>query len=235
MYAELIKKLGIPLTNEQLLKIALTHRSFRKEHPERTEGLPSNERLEFLGDSVLNCITASWIFEKFPEYNEGDLSSLRSSLVKMTTLARFARELHLGTYVRISRSEDLRAGRNREALLADVFEAILGAIYLDQGMDVVTAFVIPFLEQETERVLTGQAEMDYRTQLQKLLQSKYGITPTYRTIDVTGPDHRRQFTVEVLQQDTHLGTGTGPSKQAAAQQAARVALRMLQEDDLSHS
>lgn len=214
--------------DESLVQIALTHRSFRKEHPERTNGLPSNERLEFLGDSVLNFLAAAWLYERFAQYNEGELSSLRASLVKMTTLARFARELNIGAYVRISRSEDQRDGRNRDSLLADVFEALLGAIYLDQGVETARTFVQPFLEHETERVLSGHADIDYRTQLQKWLQSRYGITPTYRTIGVTGPDHCRQFTVEVLNGEEYLGTGTGSSKQAAAQDAARVALQKLE-------
>jgi len=228
MHSQLMTNLGITLHNETLLKIAMTHRSLRKEHPERTEGLPSNERLEFLGDAVLNFLTASWLYENFPLYSEGELSSLRSALVKMTTLARFARALDLGTYVRISRSEEMRSGRNRDALLADVFEAILGAIYLDQGIEVARHFVRPFLEQETERVLAGLADIDYRTRLQNLLQSHYSITPTYRTISVTGPDHCRLFTVEVLKGDEVLGTGKGSSKQAASQDAARMALENIE-------
>ncbi len=214
--------------NPQLLHMALTHRSFRKDQPDEASNQPSNERLEFLGDAVLNFLTADWLYQHFPDYDEGELSGLRSALVRMTTLARFARGMGLGAYVRISRSEESRDARNRDALLADVFEALLGALYLDQGINAVQQFITPFLEQEAERVLAGQADIDYRTALQKLLQSRYGITPTYRTIGVSGPDHNRMFTVEVLKAEETLGIGQGSSKQAAAHAAARVALETLQ-------
>jgi ribonuclease-3 len=227
MNAELNTALGITFTNQLLLQIALTHRSFRKESPEQATELPSNERLEFLGDAVLNCLTASWLYERFPEYSEGELSAMRSALVKMATLAGFARDLNLGKYARISREEESRAARNRDALLADLFEAVLGAIYLDQGMERVRAFIEPFLERETQRVLEMNAVFDYRTQLQRLLQANYSVTPVYRTINTTGPAHCRQFTVEVLKDTEQLGIGTGNSKQAAAQEAARKALDVL--------
>ncbi len=230
MLNRLASVLGITFQDETLLKIAMTHRSFWKEHPERTEGLPTNERVEFLGDAVLNFLTASWLYEHFPERSEGELSTLRSVLVKTSTLARFARELDLGTYARISRSEEARAGRSRDALLADLFEAVVGVVYLDQGIERVRDFVLPFLERETQRVLAGNMEVDYRTRLQQLLQAKHGTIPTYRTVNVAGPDHCRHFTVEVLKGEEYLGSGTGSSKQSASQEAARIALeRMLDE------
>jgi ribonuclease-3 len=228
MHKQLSAILGVQFTDEQLLQIALTHRSFWKEQPQIQAGAVSNERLEFLGDAVLNFLTASWLYEHFPAYSEGELSSLRSALVKMTTLAEFARKLDLGKYVRISHSEEMRSGRDREALLADVFEAILGAIYLDQGITAAHAFVQPFLEQEIAQVMAGKAVVDYRTQLQQLLQGKYGIAPEYRIVLVTGPDHRRTFTAEVWKGEEYLGTGSGSNKQAAAQEAARHALDYLQ-------
>lgn len=228
METELSKILGITFTEPFLLQIALTHRSYGREFHKDTPKNASNERLEFLGDAVLTFLTASWLYKQFPDHSEGELSTLRADLVRMTTLARFARDVKLGNYVRISRSEEARAARTRDALLADAFEAVVGAIYLDQGIDAALLFVEPFLERETQRVLAGDAEIDYRTQIQKFLQSKYSITPTYRTVDMTGPAHCRQFTVEVLKGDECLGVGHGSSKQAAAQDAARVALEKLQ-------
>ncbi len=222
-----MQNLGVTFINPLLLENALIHRSFLHEHPELVNGLTSNERLEFLGDAVLNFATAAWLYDRFADRGEGELTALRSALVKTATLARFARELQLGDYIRMSRGEDSSAARNRASLLADVFEAVLGAIYLDQGIDAARAFVLPFLEREIERVLAGQVDVDYRTRLQERIQAEYGVTPVYRTAQVSGPDHRRQFTIEVLVGEDRLGLGIGPSKQAAAQDAARVALEAL--------
>jgi ribonuclease-3 len=213
--------------DQHLLQAALTHRSFKQAYPERSEGVPSNERLEFLGDAVLTFLATAWIYEQFPDLSQGAMNGLRVSLVRTTTLARFARILHLGDVVRLSRAEESREGRERDTLLADVFEAVLGAIYLDQGIEGARAFVLPFLEDETRRVQAGQAETDYRTLLQHRLQSRYGLVPVYRTVEERGPPHQRQFTVEVMHDDQHLGVGRGTSKQAAAQEAARVALDRL--------
>ncbi len=227
MVAELLHERGVTFSEPRLLENALIHRSYMHEHPELTEGLSSNERLEFLGDAVLNFLTAAWLYERFPERGEGELTGLRAALVKTTTLARFARELHLGNYVRISRGEDTSEARNRPPLLADVFEAVLGAIYLDQGLAAVRVFVMPFLEHEVGLILAGQVEVDYRTRLQEKVQAEHGITPVYRTVSATGPDHQRQFTIEVLMEMELLGVGQGSSKQAAAQAAARAALEAM--------
>lgn len=227
MLSVLMKTLGVTFTDQRLLENALIHRSFLHEHPERVPGLSSNERLEFLGDAILNFITAAWLYERFPDHGEGELTALRAALVKTTTLARFARELQLGRFIRISRGEDNSAARDRAPLLADVFEAVLGAIYLDQGLDAVRSFVLPFLEREVELILAGNAEIDYRTRLQEKVQAEYGTTPVYRTVGATGPDHCRQFTVEVFVGQDLVGLGSGPSKQAAAQHAAQVALEAL--------
>ncbi|NWF79283.1 MAG: ribonuclease III [Chloroflexi bacterium] len=226
MTSSLEELIGVPFHDLTLLQSAFVHRSFMHEHPERVPGLSSNERLEFLGDAVLNFITASWLYERFPHHTEGELTALRAALVKTSTLASFARSLDLGRYVRISRGEDTATARNRPALLADVFEAVLGAIYLDQGIDAARAFVLPFLEHQIEAVLSG-AEMDHRTRLQEVSQARFNQTPTYRTVRVSGPDHEREFTLEVSIGQVVLGSGTGPSKQLAAQAAARMALAAL--------
>jgi ribonuclease-3 len=225
--ALLAAQLGITFDDPGLLRRALTHRSFVYAHPEHAEDALSNERLEFLGDAVLNLLAASWLYQRFPERSEGELTTLRAALVKAATLARFARELRLGQHVRISRGEDSQHARERTALLSDVFEAVLGAIYIDQGIEAARVFLAPFLEQEGERLAAGRLESDYRTRLQELIQAQRGITPTYRTVGVSGPGHCQEFTTEVLVGEERLGTGTGLSKQRAAQQAARAALEAL--------
>ncbi|NTW00069.1 MAG: ribonuclease III [Oscillochloris sp.] len=223
--------LGVRFTNEGLLQRAFVHRSFIHEHPERNGVRESNERLEFLGDAVLNFLTASWLYQQFPERSEGELTHLRAALVKTTTLASFSRELDLGNHIKISRGEDTPVARNRPALLADVFEALLGAIFLDQGLEATRTFVTPFLLRHIEAVLNGTAEIDYRTRLQEQAQSLFNCTPVYRMVDVSGPDHQREFTMEVLIDEVSYGLGVGPSKQMAAQAAAREALAQIQQRD----
>jgi ribonuclease-3 len=228
MASRLEELIGVAFADERLLQSAFVHRSFIHEHPERVPGLTANERLEFLGDAVLNFITASWLYERYPAQSEGELTTLRAALVKTSTLAGFARSLNLGTYVRISRGEDTPTARNRAPLLADVFEAILGAIYLDQGLEAARAFIIPFLERQIAAIESGTAEIDYRTRLQERAQSRFNLTPVYRTTAVRGPDHQREYTMEVLVGEQSFGIGSGPSKQAAAQAAAQAALARLQ-------
>lgn len=227
MASRLEELIGVTFNDERLLQSAFVHRSFMHEHPERAPGLTANERLEFLGDAVLNFIAASWLYERYPTHTEGELTTLRAALVKTSTLAGFARSFDAGAYVRISRGEDTPTARNRAPLLADVFEAILGAIFLDQGLEAARIFVIPFLERQIDAIASGTAEIDYRTRLQEQAQSRYNLTPIYRTLEVRGPDHQREFTMEVLVGDRTLGTGVGPSKQAAAQAAARAALASI--------
>ncbi len=231
MASRLEELIGVTFKDERLLQSAFVHRSFMHEHPERAPGLTTNERLEFLGDAVLNFIAAAWLYERFPTHDEGELTTLRAALVKTSTLAGFARSLDLGAHVRISRGEDTPTARNRPPLLADVFEAILGAIYLDQGLEAARAFVLPFLERQMEAISSGTAEIDYRTRLQEHTQARLNLTPSYRTIAVRGPDHQREFTMEVLVGEQPLGVGTGRSKQAAAQAAARAALARLRDEE----
>lgn len=222
---------GIPLDDEQLLRTALTHRSFLSDHPEREEGISSNERLEFLGDAVLNLLASDWLYARFPEASEGDLSHYRSALVRTATLAQFARQFDLGNYVRISRGEEHQSGRDRDTLLANVFEAILGALYLSGGLERVSTFLTPLFEQVIDQLLAGEGDKNYRTLLQELLQARSNCKPIYRTVDEQGPQHCRQFTVEVLCGEEVLGMGTGRSKQLAAKEAARVALERLTRDE----
>ncbi|NJK79688.1 MAG: ribonuclease III [Chloroflexaceae bacterium] len=223
--------LHITFRDPSLLDTALTHRSYWNEHPERSPGKDSNERLEFLGDSVLNMLAAEWLYSAYPDRSEGELSMLRSALVRTTTLARFAHELNLGRYIRISRGEKSQQARERPSLLADAFEAVMGAVYLDQGLATVRTIITPFLVQEMQRIEAGEGAVDHRTRLQEYIQGQHGVTPVYQVVDVSGPDHQRQFTVEVLMNDTLLGRGVGTSKQQASQDAARVALAALKQNE----
>lgn len=231
--SKLEELIGVTFRDEHLLESAFVHRSFWNERPDRVVGLTSSERLEFLGDAVLNFLTAALLFRRFPTISEGELTHWRASLVKTNTLAEFARRLGLGEHVRISRGEDTPTARNRAPLLADLFEAVIGAIYLDQGLDAVEQFLVPFLERQIAAIETGTAEIDYRTRLQEQAQAQRNLTPVYQQLGVSGPDHQREFTMAVLVGDEQLGVGSGPSKQAAAQAAAKAALDVLQDKTLT--
>ncbi|PDW01983.1 ribonuclease III [Candidatus Viridilinea mediisalina] len=220
--------IGVAFDDGTLLESAFVHRSFKHEHPQLIPGLSSNERLEFLGDSILNFITAAWLYTRYPECSEGGLTALRSALVRTTTLATFARELDLGAYVRIAGGEDNAATRNRDALLADLFEAVVGAIYLDQGLETAQAFVMPFLERHIEQVRSSVGQSNYRTRLQEVAQARFGHTPQYNEIAKHGPPHQLEFTMEVLVGDTVWGQGKGPNKQAASAAAAHMALLRIE-------
>jgi ribonuclease-3 len=167
------------------------------------------------------------VFERFPDHGEGGLTGLRSALVKTATLAGFARDLDLGSYLRLSKGEEQSGARTRAALLADTFEAVVAAIYLDGGVEAARAFVTPLLERQLEQIASGDLALDYKSQLQERIQAEHNITPRYRTVEVAGPEHRRTFTVEVLVGGARRGLGQGSSKQAAAQAAAQAALAWL--------
>ena len=217
--------LGVQFKDPELLESALTHRSFVHEHYESL--LQPNERLEFLGDSVLNFLTAQYLYHAFPDHSEGQLTAMRAALVRAVSLARFAREYQLGKYLKLGKGEEHSGGRERNKLLADAFEAVLAAIYLDQGMDAANEFLRPMLEAERTRVATNGLQLDDKSRLQERVQSERNQTPRYRTIHAEGPDHNRTFTIEVFAGDEKLGLGVGNSKQVAAQEAARAALAYL--------
>ena len=224
--SDLESALGIAFRDKSLLTRALTHRSYLNENPD----LPylDNERLEFLGDAILDLVTAEFLYQRFPEMSEGDLTSLRAALVKGDTLARFAIDLGLPQYLLMSRGEEAARGRERAALLAGAFEALIGALYLDQGLGAVRDFVLRFLPAESERVHALRLDRDAKSMLQELSQGKLQVTPQYRLIETRGPDHAKDFTIAVILNDREYGRGTGRSKQIAEQEAARVALETLQ-------
>lgn len=219
------KILGIKFKNIDLLKEALTHRSYLNEDPKVTE---SNERLEFLGDSVLSVITSTEIFRRFPNFPEGKLTNLRSIIVRTQTLGKVALGMKYGNFLLMSKGEERSGGRENLSLLADTFEAILGAIYLDQGIEVAKNFLEKNLFSQIEAISQDTSVMDYKSKLQEVIQQKTRSAPTYKTINEEGPDHDKIFTVGVFVANKQLASpGRGKSKQEAEQEAARIALSEL--------
>ena len=218
---EFARRAGLAFRDPGLLWRALTHRSYLNEH---SDALEDNERLEFLGDAALDFLSAAWLYRRFPEMDEGKLTRLRSALVRTEQLAAFARELGLGEALRLGRGEEASGGRTRDMLLCGAFEAILGALVLDQGIQAVEAFIKPRLMTAVEAILGEDSQIDPRSLLQIWAQAERGETPRYRTIDARGPDHARQFVVEVTVGAEAMGRGEGRSKQEAAHQAAADAL-----------
>jgi ribonuclease-3 len=203
---------------------ALTHRSYFNEHPEVLE---DNERLEFLGDAVLDFLVGAWLYNRFPEMSEGNLTRLRAALVGNEQLANFARQIELGRMMRMGRGEDESGGRERQVLLGSTFEALVGALFLDQGIPSVMEFVEPLLEVATRQILSGRRDQDPKSLLQEWAQSENLGTPYYQTIGAFGPDHDKTFEVAVIVKGKIIGRGAGPSKQTAAKAAARAALSSL--------
>jgi ribonuclease III len=220
MHKSLEETLGIHFKNPDLLKLALTHRSYIYESA--GEGLSSNERLEFLGDAILAFISADYLYRAFPDLSEGELSDLRASLVRGVTLATFASEIELGNYLLMGKGEQSSGGSQR--VLASAFEAVLGAMYLDQGIETVQRFLMPRIEPLARNIVSKKLFKDQKSLFQEQAQAHVGITPSYRLVSQEGPSHNREFTVEVLLGDQVAGMGQGRNKQAAEQEAARSAL-----------
>ena len=214
--------LGHTFTERQLLVDALTHRSYLNEAGRNT--VISNERLEFLGDAVLALVSAEMVYRERPTEPEGQLTQLRVALVRTTTLADFARDLHLGDYLRLGRSEASLGGRDRESVIAAAFEAVLGAIYLDGGLAEAERFLDPLLHDALAWAIAQQSIKDAKSRLQELAQGHLGVTPRYRLASTEGPSHDRRFVAEVLVGEYVIAQGEGRSKQQAEQQAATRAL-----------
>jgi ribonuclease-3 len=219
-YRALEEALGVEFREPALLQLALTHRSYIYETP--GVGRDSNERLEFLGDSILAFVCADFLYRTFPQLNEGELSNLRAALVKTETLANFARELQLSSFLLLGKGEQQSGGSQR--VLASAFEAILGAVYLDQGLDAARHVIVPRVEPLARTIVEKRLFKDNKSLLQELAQAREGITPSYRLVSQEGPSHNREFTVEVLLGEQVIGRGQGRNKQAAEQEAAHAAL-----------
>ncbi len=219
---ELQARIGVRFEDISLLRRALTHRSFTNEHPELA-GM-DNERLEFLGDAVLDFLAGSYLFTHYPEMREGELTNLRAAIVRTETLAEFAEGLGLGSFLLLGRGEEASGGRTRPAILCDTFEALVGAIYVDQGLEPARRLFERLAAPKVQAILREARGRDPKTELQELTQMAWQLTPEYRTVAEQGPDHAKEFTVEVWIGGRPFGRGTGPSKQKAAMEAARAAL-----------
>lgn len=221
---ELLASLQLTFHKQGLLKQAFTHASYRNEH--RRPALEDNERLEFLGDAVLELAISEYLYQLHPDVPEGELTRMRASMVCEPTLVRFAKALQFDRFIRLGRGEDRSGGRHRPALLADVFEAFIGALYLDQGLPAVQAFlskhVLPYVEAYS---VAG----DYKTSLQEWVQQNLGSELHYQIVEERGPAHAREFVIEVQVGHEIMGHGVGRSKKEAEQQAASEALRRLRD------
>jgi ribonuclease III len=213
---------GLTFGDLGLLRMALTHRSYLNEHPELD--WDDNERLEYLGDAVLDLLLGEHLYLSFPQAREGELTALRAALVRRSTLARFAEELEIGEALFMGHGEIETGGRERAATLCGAFEAVVGAIYLDQGIEGAAALVMPLVEAELAAAQVEVSDKDPKSRLQELAQGALGVTPRYRTVNAEGPDHAKMFTVEVSIAGVVCGVGLGSAKQIAAQEAAIAAL-----------
>jgi len=216
--------INLNFRNEKLLKNAFIHRSYLNEHKEFKGA--SNERLEFLGDAVLSLAVSKFLYEKFQKSPEGQLTQQRSALVRTETLAKVARTLSLGKYLYLSRGEEESGGRNNRSILANTFEALVGAIYLDLGFDQAQNFLEQTILKKW-RILAKTAVVDNKSKLQEVLQRKYRVSPTYKLLSSWGPDHSREFEIGVFLEDKLLAKGIGKNKQIAAQNAAKDALAKI--------
>ena len=207
-----------------LLSRALTHRSYLNEHPEAIE---DNERLEFLGDAVLDYVVGVWLYNRFPEMAEGELTRLRAALVKTDQLAAFGRQIGLGRALRLGRGEEENGGRKRRAMLCGAYEALMGAMCLDSSIDAVEKFVSPYLEVAVKKILEHQSDKDPKSLLQEIIQSEGQPAPRYKVVGEDGPDHAKTFEVEVSAGEKVLGQGVGSSKHIASMAAAENALENL--------
>ena len=222
--ASLAARLDLPFSNLHMLARALTHRSYVNETP---NALEDNERLEFLGDAVLDFIVGAWVYNHCPEMAEGDLTRTRSALVRTDTLASFARQLDLGPALCLGRGELTSGGRDRDTLLCATFEAIVGALFLDSGIPAVEKFLEPLLNDARDRVINRVEIYDPKSTLQEWAQGNKLGTPRYVVLRSTGPDHAKIFIIEVQINGKSYGQGSGTSKQMAAQMAAQAALESL--------
>jgi ribonuclease-3 len=222
---EVQNELGVFFRQQPLLQQAFVHSSYSNEST--GSPLPSNERLEFLGDAVLNFVVTEKLYREFPKLPEGELTQLRASLVCRETLAELASSLKLGTWLSLGRGEEASGGRTKASNLANALEALTGALYLDQGLAKARGFIIRQLRPELKKIKSGKLAPNYKALVQELVQGEKRPTPVYRLVKASGPDHLRQFTVEIVVEGKALARGTGSNKKAAENQAARAAWEEL--------
>lgn len=225
------KNIGLDFQNPELLEIALTHRSYLNEHPGAK--IQNNERQEYLGDAVLELIISDYIFRKYPDKAEGELTSIRSAVVRTESLAEESRKLGIGEHLRMSKGEEDSGGKDKDYLLANAYEAVLGAIYLDSGMESCVQFVTRTLIPKIDNIVENNLFIDPKTQAQEIIQSKYKTTPTYEIVKEEGPDHDKKFTVALLINKKEKAQGQGTSKQKAEESAALAAIEIIEKEPKS--
>lgn len=218
------KRIGYKYNDDSLLLTALTHSSYSNEKKSKGIACICNERLEFLGDSVLSIITSRYLFESYPDMPEGDLSRVRANAVCEKTLCSFAKKISLGDYLYLGHGEELTMGRERPSILADAFEALLASLYLDGGIEAAREFVMPFIKRDIFMTVSTGHLKDYKTLLQQIVQQEHGEMLEYVVTDESGPAHKKSFSVEAKLNSNIIGRGTGSSKQEAEQAAAKEAL-----------
>ena len=218
-YQELEKCLGYQFENKDLIIEALTHKSYKK--------VFNNERLEFLGDAVLNLIVGEFLFKKFPSSAEGELSKIRASLVNESGFTKLALAINLGDYIFLSDAEERNQGRNKASILSDAFEAIMGAIYIESGIEKLKPMILKLLEENYEEINLDELFSDYKTALQEVTQSRFGAIPVYKLESAVGPDHDKVFELSLWINDKHYATATGKSKKLAQQASAKIVLNQL--------
>jgi len=225
MIKELTKQLNIKFNDISLLERALTHRSYLNENRDIDK---NNERLEFLGDAVLELIVSKYLYENYPDRPEGDLTSFRSAIVRTESLAGASRELGYGKYLRLAKGEEETGGRDKDYILANTFEAVLGAIYIDQGVDKCSSLVNDILISKIDNIVKNRLDIDGKTKIQEIAQAKFKSTPIYEVVEENGPDHDKEFIVTVKVGNKIIGRGKGGSKQKAEEAAATDGLKYIE-------
>lgn len=224
---ELQSIMGVEFNEIAMLNQSLTHTSYAYEL-NGNNNISQNERLEFLGDVVLGLIVSEYIYNKYPHYMEGDLAKIRAKVVSRPILAKIAKHLNLGHYLLLGKGEEITGGRTRCSILADTFEAIIGAIYLDSGLETSRSFILGQIKEDIEKITTNVHVQDYKTDFQEFTQKKFKLLPVYKVIKKEGPEHKRIFEIAVMVKGKTWGIGRGASKKEAEQKAAFYALQQIE-------
>lgn len=225
-FSALKQKTGISFANEQLMEQVFIHRSYLNEHEESELG--SNERLEFLGDAVLELVVTERLFTEYPEKDEGELTAIRSAVVRREHLAKIAKELDLGQYLSLSKGEEQSGGSQKDYILANTLEALIGGLYVEQGYEVAKLFVEAHMLMELHRIVEDKLFVDNKSKFQELAQERLAITPHYQLVEEIGPDHEKQFVMGVFLGSDKIAEGSGTSKRKAEEEAANKALAVKQ-------
>ncbi|MBI4225915.1 ribonuclease III [Candidatus Roizmanbacteria bacterium] len=223
---ELEKKLNLNFRNKHIMENVFVHRSYLNEH--RNYYLPSNEKLEFLGDSVLSLVTSVYLYKNYPHLREGDYTEIKAAIVRTESLAEAAKSLNLGDYLFLSRGQDHENGRKNKNIIADCFEAFIGAIFIDNSFETAYGFVLKYLfSDKLDKIIKNKLYLSPKSSLQEYTQAKFKVTPTYKVLEEVGPEHNRIFKIEILIKGKKHGVGIGKSKKEAEEQAAKKTLEKM--------